>query len=273
MQKITEKITVAGYTAELMGYTIEKKNDWGVQDKHATIIICPGGGYHFVSDREADPVALKLITMGYNAFVLNYTCQVRYPVALEQLAQSVKLVRDNADEWNVREDKIIIMGMSAGGHLAASLGVKWNSDELKQMGYKPEEIKPNGLVLSYPVITTNKDFWHQGSFEQILGKDGIEDEKALANQSLEKLVTEDVPPVFMWHTFEDKAVPMENSLLLASALRKAGVSTEYHIFPHGPHGLALANEETARVGRPEDIEPQAAQWVDLFHSWMQALLK
>ena len=115
MQKITEKITVAGHTAELMGYTIEKKNDWGVQDKHATIIICPGGGYHFVSDREADPVALKLITMGYNAFVLNYTCQVRYPVALEQLAQSVKLVRDNADEWNVREDKIIIMGMSAGG--------------------------------------------------------------------------------------------------------------------------------------------------------------
>ena len=116
------------------------------------------------------------------------------------------------------EDKIIIMGMSAGGHLAASLGVKWNSDELKQMGYKPEEIKPNGLVLSYPVITTNKDFWHQGSFEQILGKDGIEDEKALANQSLEKLVTKDVPPVFMWHTFEDKAVPMENSLLFASAL-------------------------------------------------------
>lgn len=273
MQKITEKITVAGHTAELMGYTIEKKNDWGVQDKHATIIICPGGGYHFVLDREADSVALKLITMGYNAFVLNYTCQVRYPVALEQLVQSVKLVRDNADEWNVREDKIIIMGMSAGGHLAASLGVKWNSDELKQMGYKPEEIEPNGLVLSYPVITTNKNFWHQGSFEQILGKDGIEDEKALANQSLEKLVTKDVPPVFMWHTFEDKAVPMENSLLFASALRKAGVSTEYHIFPHGPHGLALANEETARVGRPEDIEPQAAQWVDLFHSWMQALLK
>ena len=75
---------------------------------------------------------------------------------MEQLVQSVKLVRDNADEWNVREDKIIIMGMSAGGHLAASLGVKWNSDELKQMGYKPEEIEPNGLVLSYPVITTNK---------------------------------------------------------------------------------------------------------------------
>lgn len=234
------------------------------------ILICPGGGYSHVSPREGEPIAFQFLASGCHAAVLNYDVSEEnvFPNHLVELAKAVAAVRKNAKEYMVDPDKIIVAGFSAGGHLAASLGCFWNKEFLqKEMGsLTPEDYKPNGLMLAYPVITSG-EFAHRGSFECLLGKDANDKEK-LSFVSLEKQVTEDVPPVFMWHTFEDGAVPLENSLLFADALRKANVNFEYHVFPHGGHGYALATQETLSIYAKE-LDPQIPQWIGLAKKWVE----
>ncbi len=128
-----------------------------------------------------------------------------------------------------------------------------------------ERYQPNGMILAYPVITSGA-FAHRGSFENLMGEQA--DAELERELSLENQVTDKVPPVFMWHTIEDGSVPLENSLLFAAALRKAGVNFEYHVFPHGGHGYALATRETAMKGGVE-IEPQCEQWMDLCKNWLK----
>ena len=144
------------------------------------ILVCPGGAYGYTSDREAEPLALQFLSMGYHAVVLRYsTAPARFPEALLQLAQAVAILRENASEWGINAEKIVIQGSSAGGHLAACLGVFWNRPFLSmRLGVPAEQIRPNGLMLSYPVITSGKN-GHQGSFVNLLGS---------AYQDLEKLI-------------------------------------------------------------------------------------
>lgn len=138
-----------------------------------------------------------------------------------------------------------------------------------------KDYQPNGEILAYPVITSG-EFAHRGSFVKIMGSEaeqgyaplGLSATELEEKLSLEKQVTSDFPPTFMWHTFEDGAVPLENSLFFAEALRKAGVNFEYHVFPHGGHGYALATKETA-MKEGKEINDQCAQWIDLFKSWMK----
>ena len=207
------------------------------------LVICPGGGYFGTSDREAEPIALRFLSMGFQCFVLRYTAvgESSFPGSLLELAASVALVRGRASEWNIDPNRIIVMGFSAGGHLAASLGVFWNKDFVSDpLGLKNEDIRPNGMILGYPVITSG-EYAHRDSFVNLLG-DRYEENLALV--SLENQVSADTPPTFLWHTWEDTCVPVENSLLLAGALRRNGVPLEMHILPWGCHGLALATEET-----------------------------
>ena len=136
-----------------------------------------------------------------------------------------------------------------------------------------KDYQPNGEILAYPVITSGK-FAHRGSFVKIMGSEaeqgyaGLSATELEEKLSLENQVTSDFPQTFMWHTFEDGAVPLENSLFFAEALRKAGVNFEYHVFPHGGHGYALATKETA-MKEGKEINAQCAQWIDLFKSWMK----
>lgn len=234
--------------------------------KRPVIVVCPGGAYQMTSDREAEPIALKFLAMGYHAAVLRYSvAPARYPVALSQLACAVAILRQNAEEWNIDANRIIVQGFSAGGHLVASLGVFWNRPFLaQQVGATPEQIRPNGLILGYPVITSGP-LGHQMSFEKLLGQDY---EKELAGQSLEKQVSEDTPPTFLWHTANDELVPVENSLLFFNALHAKGISAEMHIFPNGPHGLALATEETAGVDG-QWVKPSCASWINLADQWIK----
>lgn len=233
------------------------------------VLVCPGGGYEHVSVREGEPIALHFLTAGCHAAVLWYDISkqgVEHPQELLELAEAVAYIREHADEYSIDQDKIIVAGFSAGGHLAASLGCFWHEEWLEQeMNLSKELYQPNGLILAYPVITSG-EFAHRGSFVNLMGKKASgELEEQL---SLENHVTEKVPPVFMWHTFEDASVPLENSLMFAAALRKAGVNFEYHVFPHGGHGCALATEETAmREGK--EIEPQCAQWMELCKNWLR----
>lgn len=253
--------------ASLALYIQDNYPDMYKDRKRPLVLVCPGGGYEHVSVREGEPIALNFTTAGCHAAVLWYDISkhgVQHPQELKELAWAVAYIREHADEYAIDKDKILVAGFSAGAHLAAMLGCFWHKSWLEEeMHMKKETYKPNGLILAYPVITSG-EFGHQGSFVNLIGdntKDTLREELSLENQ-----VTDMVPPVFMWHTFEDGAVPLENSLMFAAALRKAGVNFEYHVFPHGGHGYSLATKETCITN---EIEPQCEQWMELCKNWLK----
>lgn len=256
--------------AKLVTYIQEHSPDIGI-NKRPLVLVCPGGGYERTSDREAESIALQFLAMGYHAAVLRYSCYpARYPTALLETAASILLIRKNADEWHVDSDKIIIQGCSAGGHLAASYGMFWNEDMIAHsLGLEEadrELLRPNGMILCYPVITSG-EFAHRSSFERLLGE---RQEELGEKMSLEKQVNADTPQAFIWHTFTDPAVPVENSLLLAGAMRKAGIAAEFHMYPRGGHGLALANRLTATPDG-QAIQAECTSWIGLAHTWLENL--
>ena len=189
--------------------------------KTPLVLICPGGGYAMTSNREAEPIALQFNSMGYQAAVLRYSCAPAvYPTALCEVAQSVKLIREHAEDWNVDAEKIIVMGFSAGGHLAASYGVFWNESWLtEKMQCDKQLLKPNGLVLCYPVISSKEEIAHQDSIKNLLGESYPEMKEQV---SLEDKVGKHTPKTFLWHTFTDPVVPFWNSFRFAEALEKQG---------------------------------------------------
>lgn len=246
----------------ILGEFLDDGRDW----KRPLVLICPGGAYAMTSNREAEPVALQFNSMGYHAAILRYSCAPAvYPTALLEVAVSVKYIRDHAQEWHVDPDKIIVMGFSAGGHLAGSYGVFWKEEMLAQMaGCSQEELKPNALVLCYPVISSDESIAHTESIRNLLG-DSYEELKE--KMSLEKQAGEQVPETFLWHTFEDKTVPFWNSFRFAEALGKAGVPVEFHLYPKGGHGLSLADRSTSW----DDnicVEESCQSWMPLLKSWL-----
>lgn len=235
--------------------------------KRALILVCPGGGYSHLSDREGEPVALQFMSMGYHSAVLKYSLSPsEYPSELLEIATAIKFFKDNADKYGIDPDNIYIYGASAGSHLAALFGTGYFRPEVTDyLKVSSDYLKPAGLILSYPVITEG-EFAHKGSFTMLLGSRS-EDEQLRKYVSIENRVDEHAPEAFIWHTFADGAVPVENSLLLANAYRKAGIPFELHIFPMGGHGLALANELTYSNARSEE-EAAAAQWITLVKTWL-----
>lgn len=235
------------------------------------VLLCPGGGYEFTSDREAEILALQFVAMGYHAAVLRYSvAPAVFPTALMELATAVKIIKEHAEEWNIVPDKIFVEGCSAGGHLAASLGVFWNDRELAiadRIGTTPEMIKPAGMILCYPVITSG-EYAHRGSFDALL-KDLDDEDRLLEKVSLEKQVNSDTPETFIWHTFTDGLVPVENSLMFVTALRAAGINTEFHMYPVGGHGLSTAREFT-RTPMWNEVQPECQNWLEMARTWLDS---
>ena len=233
------------------------------------IVICPGGGYNHYSPREGEAIAIKMLDKGYNAVVLRYSlAPVTYPAQLYEAAYTMKYVRDHAGEWDVNPDKIIMAGFSAGGHVAGLMGTGWNSDELNYLlenvlKCSHEYVKPNGMLLGYPVITSGENA-HRASFERSLGDHY---DRYIDTVSIEKRVDKDTPPAFIWHTCGDNSVPLENSLLMAEALRKQGIPFDYHVYARGIHGLGLGTRETATKNMGH-FEPQVSGWTESFETWM-----
>lgn len=233
------------------------------------IIICGGGGYTHVSDRESEPVALRFLSMGYNAFVLRYrVAPVRFPGAAQDLAAAVAYVRSHAAGYHADPERIAVLGFSAGGHLAGTLGAMWQDTTLwSPLNLTPEQVRPNAQVLCYPVITAGP-FAHRGSFAALTGS---ADQNVHAQYSLENLVTPQVPPTFLWSTWTDGGVPCENTLLMALALRRAGVPAEVHVFGQGHHGNSLA-DETTWGGDPNKLEPCCQGWPELVHDFLKRVM-
>ena len=254
--------------ATLKIYVPDISNEIPSVKKRKGVLICPGGGYEFVSDREAEPIALAYIAQGFNAFVLTYEVApaVKHPQPLLDVSRAMCMIRENAEKWNTEKDKIAVCGFSAGGHLAASLGVFWKDKYLQEMLCIPEGMnKPDALILCYPVITSQIGKAHRGSFYNLLGENL--EESAYSSMSLEKYVSSDTPPAFMWHTFNDDTVPVENSLLFAQSMKNNNIPFELHIFPEGQHGLSLCD---ARTGNEDTfINRHAGKWFDLSVEWLK----
>jgi len=224
------------------------------------ILICPGGGYGFVSERESEPIALKYLEAGFCAFVLTYSvAPAHYPSALLQTAAAIDHIRKNVDQYHVDLNKIGICGFSAGAHLAGSLACFWNDPCIADtLNTTAENLRPNAAVLCYPVITSGEKA-HRGSFNNLCGTD-----KALTElMSLETAVTKDTPATFLWHTATDGCVPVENSLLMATALCDKRIPFELHIFAEGDHGLSTCTYQTAGLKSPNMINSEAAKWFEL----------
>ncbi len=209
----------------------------------SAIVICPGGGYGGLASHEGATYAQFLQKHGVNGFVLKYrlgSAGYRHPIMLGDAARALRTVRANAKQWKIDPDKIGIMGSSAGGHLASTLlthfdaGNPQASDPIDRISSRPSL-----GVLCYPVITLG-EFTHRGSKRNLLGdKPPAELVELLSN---EKQVTGNTPPTFLWHTVQDNAVPVENSLQFATALRKAGVPFALHVYQKGRHGIGLADK-------------------------------
>ena len=240
------------------------------------IVVCTGGGYRFLSVREAQPIADFYYNEGMNVYLLRYSVA---PYAtnyrpLIQIALAIKYVRENAAAHNTAPNKIIACGFSAGGHLAASAGILWNIPEVRDAigvtdGSAPEGInRPDGIILCYAVITAG-EYTHRKSIYNIAGREDY-DEHDVERFSLERHVDESTPPMFIWHTLGDKGVHIKNPLQLIDAYAEKGIPFEAHIYPNGPHGMALCNTVTWE-GKPEKLSEHNGTWKDLSVMWINEL--
>lgn len=226
-------------------------------DPAPAVIVCPGGGYARRADHEGAPVAQWLNTLGISAFVVHYrVAPYRHPNPLMDAQRAIRTVRSRAQEWNVDPSRVGILGFSAGGHLASSAGVHYDSGRPDAEDLiERESSRPDLLVLCYPVISFGPDA-HKGSQANLLGEDA--DISLIERMSSERQVTEQTPPTFLWHTADDASVPVENSLLFASALSRNKVPFELHVFESGRHGLGLAAEQ-----------PGVSAWTSVCAAWLK----
>lgn len=236
----------------------------GNAQRYPAMLVIAGGGYGMVSRREADPVAFRFSADGFQTFILDYTVNTPFPVPLVEAAMAMAYIRENAEKYLVNPQKVCAVGFSAGGHLTGMLATLFAEEAVKEaLGAHAKNVRPDAVILSYPVVTCLKKT-HGGTAEVISGGN-----EALKNAlSIEKRVTENSSPAFIWHTFEDEIVPTENSLQLASAYKKAGVPFELHIFEAGRHGLSVMNGFTEHD--LANTKLCAREWMALAVNWLQS---
>ena len=228
------------------------------------VVICPGGGYSILAyDWEGIDIAKWYNAQGIAAVVLKYRLPksitlIKPEIApLQDAQRAIRLVRHNAKKWNVDPTQIGVMGFSAGGHLASTLGTHFAENVLgdSKDSINSLSARPDFMVLIYPVITFDKKHYHGGSKNNLIGKNASQ--KLIDHYSNDLQVSSDTPTTFLLHTTDDKAVPVANSLLFYQALERNGVAVEMHIYPEGGHGFGLG------IGRGH-----LQQWPDRLKQWL-----
>jgi len=231
------------------------------QSARSAVVVCPGGGYGALAmDHEGRQVAEWMNSLGIAAYILKYRLAPRYhhPAMMQDAQRALRYVRAHAEPWGIAPDRIGIWGFSAGGHLASTAATHFDAGDPSA----PDPIdrassRPDFAILAYPVITCSEPFEHRGSCRNLLGDNP--DPTLAEYLSSEKQVTAQTPPTFLFHTDDDQAVPVENSVAFYMALRKAGVPAELHIYQHGPHGVGLAQKDPILSSWPQRL----ADWLRL----------
>lgn len=259
-------------SAYMMAYIQDVNPEVLISKQRPAVVVCPGGGYEFCSDREAEPVAFEYMAKGFQPFVVRYSVgeHSAYPNSLVDLSRAIKIIREHAEAWHVIPDQIAVCGFSAGGHLVSSLGTLWNDPEVMEKSCCLQgENEPNALVMVYPVVTMT-EYTHRGSREALLrGCPEHQRESLIQKLSNEKNVGVHTPPAFLCHTFMDDCVPVENSLMFGKAMAEKNRLFEMHIFTKGHHGLSLANEEV--FCDMSLMDRDFAAWFQLSVNWLYNL--
>ena len=250
------------------------------------VVICPGGAYVGITEKEGEPVALRFMAAGYHVFVLRYSIGMgigRFPAPFIDGAKSIMLIRENAKRWGVQPDKITLCGFSTGGQVAAILGATWQERYLeKAIGRDNHWFKPNSLILGYPLLDLSQ-------FKRKVLKDAVEqqplleamfsciygtltpEEALLENWNCKNRITSHMPPTFLWTTSQDKVVDVEQSLDFIRCLARHNIPYEFHIFEKGAHGLSLGDETVGYSENEMKNHINAWKWVDLAHNWLKSL--
>ncbi len=232
---IKETIKLCG-NGMLTAYLWEYSAELGIETRPAILVI-PGGGYEFCSDKEADPIAMVFAAEGFDTFVLRYTVKKTFKEPLAEANAAMRVICDNAEKWRIGKNQISVIGFSAGGHLACALGT---------MG----DIKPNAMILGYPAV---------------LGKDWATHKPCIPDVVCK--VDSDTSPAFIFASRDDDIVPINNSIQLASALDRSGVPFELHIFGSGKHGYSLAKYHTCNAA--PQLNAHNAKWLELSVEWLK----
>lgn len=292
-------------------YFLENSNELQPGIKRPTVIVCPGGGYRNLSDREAEPIALKYNSVGFNAVVLHYGVNTNavMPGPIKDLAQTIVHLKEKSEEWYIDSDNIFVAGFSAGGHLAASLAV-FHNDEDVLPEYKNHDIKPKGVILGYPVLdlkSTSRTLdigikghpeYERIKFDMLHPKvspedvfirseeatiidfevamnaymfDGYATEEQVQKYSLQNQVDENTSPAFIWHGGMDGLIFPSNSLKFAMSLDANNINYELHIYGTGDHGLSLADEYTSN--NPWELVPEVQNWFEMSVKWVKNQIK
>lgn len=229
--------------------------------ERSCVLIFPGGGYSIRAEHEGNPIADACHRAGFHAAVCHY--RVQFPEAPQALMfgplfdaqRAMRILRSRSQEFQIKNNNIACIGFSAGGHLCATLGVHWNHPTPEQDDLAGIYARPDALAPCYSVISTEDSCIHQGSFLNVLGENA--DASSLDFFSLEKHISTETPPIFLWHTADDAGVKLQNSLIFADYAQQHKVPVELHVFAHGKHGLGLA-PDNAVVGQ---WWPLCAQWL------------
>ena len=267
-----------GARADLSCYVRDNSVEVNPNRKNPAMLVIPGGGYGMVSTREGEPIALAFLNKGFNSFVLTYSvAPIRFPYQLTEAVMAMNYIRLNAEELNVDPNMVAAVGFSAGGHLCATLGTICDCDAVKAVFESKVEAKPNGVILSYPVITCNNEKGHVGSFVNLLGE---ENKDRYAELDLTNLIDEKSAPAFIWATYEDEIVPVKNALLAATAYEKVGVPFSLHIWGKGRHGLSVADKtvygksygkDEARYLYLDGMSKSVPTWIDMAIEWLEEM--
>lgn len=277
---ITQKINLYEYfkiekpegaRGVLTTYIRDLSSEIDLERKAPAMLVIPGGGYYMVSDREGEPVAMRYLALGFNAFVLDYSVAedsaLKYPYQIAEATMAMEYLRINAENLNIDPEKIAAVGFSAGGHLCAMLGSFHNCPETGKV-FKPTVcVKPNAVVLGYPVISSDISFAHIGSFINLCGE---ENKELMKKVDVLNLIDENSAPAFIWSTFNDNVVPCQNAIEAALKYKKSGVPVSLHVFGKGEHGLSVADATVYKADKAlKEMSVSVPEWVRLSVEWLE----
>lgn len=277
---ITQKINLYEYfkiekpegaRGVLTTYIRDLSPEIDLERKAPAMLVIPGGGYYMVSDREGEPVAMRYLALGFNAFVLDYSVAedsaLKYPYQIAEAAMAMAYLRINAENLNIDPEKIAAVGFSAGGHLCAMLGSFHNCPETGKVFEPTVCVKPNAVVLGYPVISSDISFAHIGSFINLCGE---ENKELMKKVDVLNLIDENSAPAFIWSTFNDNVVPCQNAIEAALKYKESGVPVSLHVFGKGEHGLSVADATVYKADKAlKEMSVSVPEWVRLSVEWLE----
>lgn len=281
----------------LTAYILEDSPEMLNGGKRPAVLICPGGAYMYISDREGEPVALRFAAMGYHAFVLKYSvysnCGLKFPdlnkpaykpstfpEPVQEIGKAMMIIHEHADEWLVDTDRIVLNGYSAGAHNCAMYSVYWNTDVITSLAPEtPEIFRPCAAVLGYGMYDyinvwkstelSPNPFAMQMHKGMCMASVGVTEfnEEIFLKSSPARLINSDTPPMFLWACADDSVVNVQETLNFAIQLSKNHIPFEVRIYESGDHGLSLADEATANAW--EQVDPHVALWMNDCEKWLR----